>query len=100
MTYVAETPVETTGERTELDVEYRRDRLTVSLSGRTVTFVLDRDRQLATLEDDTHQVEPAPDDIPDAVLRHVLHSGWRLEAPARGERDEDGEHILWVGEQR
>lgn len=98
--FVVETPVETSpNDSTELDVEYRRDRLVVRLEGRSVTFVLDRDRQLAVLEDDTHQVKPSPDDIPDAVVEHVLAGGWRLQGPASGERDE-GEHTLWVGEER
>ncbi|GAA0678790.1 hypothetical protein ACFQDG_01200 [Natronoarchaeum mannanilyticum] len=96
MTYVAETPVETSMESVELDVKYRRDRLVVCLSGRTIEFCLDRDRQLATLETDTHQDEPSPDDIPDSVVRHVLNSGWRLPVP--GERD--GEHTIWTGEER
>jgi len=82
-----------------MDVEYSPERLTVSLSGRTIEFSLERDRQLATLETDTHQVVPSPGDIPDAVLRHVLAGGWRLEAPAHGERDE-GSHVLWVGDNR
>jgi len=95
VTFVTEESVETSPDGSvEMDVEYRSTRLLITLEGRTVSFSLDRDRQLARLSDDTHQVEPTPDDIPDAVLRHILAAGWRLQA--RGERDEDGEHVLWV----
>lgn len=98
MTYVTEEAVETIDERPELNVTYRDDRLVVQLSGRTITFSLCRDRQLAVLEDDTHQSEPCPEDIPDSVVRHILEAGWRLPAPATGECD--GEHTIWTGEQR
>jgi hypothetical protein len=75
VTFVVERTAETDAGSVEIDVEYRSDRLLVTLEGRTVTFALDRDRQLAVLTDDTHQVEPTPDDIPDAVLQHVLAAG-------------------------
>jgi len=95
VTLIRQEPVETSSDdSTVMDVEYRRDRLLVTLEGRTVSFSLNRDRQLARLSDDTHQSELSPTDIPDSVLEHVLAAGWRLQA--RGERDEDGEHVLWV----
>ena len=101
MTLVRQESVETSpDESTDLDVEYSPERLVVCLPGRTISFELERDRQLAVLESDTHQVDPTPDDIPDSVLQHVLEAGWRLPVPARGERETDGEHVLWVGDNR
>jgi hypothetical protein len=91
VTFVVERTAETDTGSVEIDVEYRSDRLLVCLSGRTISFSLNRGRQLARLSDDTHQSELSPTDIPDSVLEHVLAGGWRLEGSA-GERD--GEFVL------